>query len=88
MSTKLWYSTIGHLATRLQSPFSGVARTCAHAPIIFTAVSKREAVRLDAMFLLTKVMNSIVPSLLVYVKVDRVTLNDHLLYCLCFLVAK
>ena len=32
------------MATRWLSPFSGVARACAHAHIIFTAVSKREAV--------------------------------------------
>ena len=45
VSTKLWYSTIGHLAARWLSTFSAVARACAHASIIFTAVSKREAVR-------------------------------------------
>ena len=44
VSTKLWYSTIGHLATRWLSPFAGVARTCAYAHRIFTAVSKRDAV--------------------------------------------
>ena len=45
MSTKVWYSTIGNLATRWLSPFSGVTRACAHAHIFFTAASKREAVR-------------------------------------------
>ena len=50
---------LNDLATRWLSPFSGVARACAHAHIIFTAVSKREAVRYDAMFLLTKVMYSL-----------------------------
>ena len=59
VSTKLWYSTIGHLATRWLTPFSGVARACAYAHMIFTAVSKRDAVSYDAMFLLTKVMYSI-----------------------------
>ena len=44
VSTKLWYSTIGHLATRWLSPFSGNARACAYAHMIFTAVSKRDAV--------------------------------------------
>ena len=44
VSTKLWYSMIGHLATRWLSPFLGVARLCAYAHMIFTAVSKREAV--------------------------------------------
>ena len=43
VSTKLWYSTIGHLATRWLSPFSGVPRACAYAHMIFTAVSKRDA---------------------------------------------
>ena len=38
MRTKLWYSTIGHLATRWLSPFSSVARARAHVHIIFTAV--------------------------------------------------
>ena len=44
VSTKLWYSTIGRLATRWLSPFSGVARACAYAHMIFTAVSKRDTV--------------------------------------------
>ena len=48
MSTKLWYSTIGHLATLGLSVFFGVARACAHAPTIFTAVSKRDEVNQDA----------------------------------------
>ena len=43
VSTKLWYSTIGHLATRWLYPFSGVARACVYAHMIFTAVSKRDA---------------------------------------------
>ena len=34
MSTKLWYSTISHLATRWLSPFSGVARA-------FASIQKR-----------------------------------------------
>ena len=58
MSTKLWYSTIGHLATHWLALFSGNARACAYAHMIFTAVSKRDAVSQDAMFLLTKVMYS------------------------------
>ena len=45
VSTKLWYSTIGHLATRWLSPFSGVARACAYAHMIVTAVSKRDLAR-------------------------------------------
>ena len=44
VSTKLWYSTIGHLATRWLSPFPGVTRAWAYAHMIFTAVSKRDAV--------------------------------------------
>ena len=44
MSTKLWYSTIGHLTTRWLSPFSGIVRACAYAHMRFTAVSKRDAV--------------------------------------------
>ena len=28
VSTKLWYSPIGHLATHWLSPFAGVARAC------------------------------------------------------------
>ena len=59
VSTKLWYSTIGHLATRWLSPFLGVARLCAYAHMIFIALSKRDTVSYDAMFLLTKVMYSI-----------------------------
>ena len=43
VSTKLWYSMIGRLATRWLFSSSGVARACAHAHIIFTAVSKRDA---------------------------------------------
>ena len=43
VSTKLWYSMIGRLATRWLSSLLGVARACAHAHIIFTAVSKRDA---------------------------------------------
>ena len=30
VSTKLWYSTLGHLATRWLSPLSAVARACAY----------------------------------------------------------
>ena len=41
MSTKLWYSMIGHLATCWLSPFSGVARACACAHMIFTAVFQK-----------------------------------------------
>ena len=51
---------IGRLATRRLSPSSGSARACAHAHIIFTAVSKRDALSQDAMILLTKVMYSII----------------------------
>ena len=51
VSTKLWYSRIGHLAARWLSPFLGVARACAYAHMIFIAVSKRDAVSQDAMFL-------------------------------------
>ena len=44
VSTELWYSMIGRLATPWLSSSSGVARACAHAHIIFTAaaVSKRD----------------------------------------------
>ena len=59
MSTKLWDSTIGHLATLRLSAFFCVARSCAHAPKIFSAVSKRDAVNYDAKFLITKVLYSI-----------------------------
>ena len=58
MSTKLWYSTIGHLETLGLSAFFGVARAFAHALTIFTAVSKRDAVNQDAKFLTTKVLYS------------------------------
>ena len=44
MSTKLWYSTISHLATLGLSAFFGVLLACAHALTIFTPVSKRDAV--------------------------------------------
>ena len=44
VSTKLWYSTIGHLATRWLSPFVGAARACPYAHMIFTAVSNTDAV--------------------------------------------
>ena len=54
MSTKFWYSTIGHLATRRLSPFSGVACVCAYAHMIFTAVSKRDTLSKDAIFLLNE----------------------------------
>ena len=43
VSTKLWYSMIGRLATCWLSSSSCAARACAHAHIIFTAVSKRDA---------------------------------------------
>ena len=59
VSTKLWYSTMGRSATHRLSSFSDVARACAHAPMFFTAVSKRDAVSQDVRFLLTKVMYSI-----------------------------
>ena len=38
------------MATRWLSPFSGVARACAHAQMIFTTVSKRDAVSKGAMY--------------------------------------
>ena len=41
---KCSYLKMGVMATRWLSPFSGVARACAHAHTIFTAVSKRDAV--------------------------------------------
>ena len=44
VSTRLWYSTMGRSATRWLSPFSGVARACAHTLMFFNAVSKRDAV--------------------------------------------
>ena len=50
---------MGRSAMRWLSHFSGVARACTYAHMIFTAVSKRDAVSQDAMFLLTKVMYSI-----------------------------
>ena len=39
MNTKPWYSTIGYLATRWLSSFSGVARACAHVHMIFIIYS-------------------------------------------------
>ena len=44
INTKLWYSTMGRSATHWLFPFSGVARACAYAHLIFTAGSKRDAV--------------------------------------------
>ena len=44
--TKLWYSMIGHCIWQRVGCllFAGVARACAYAQMIFTAVSKRDAV--------------------------------------------
>ena len=61
VSTKLWYSTIGRLETCWQFFFKRRARACAHAHIIFSAESKRDALSQDAMILLTEVMYFIVP---------------------------
>ena len=47
------------MATRWLSPFSGVARACAHAYMIFTTVWKRDTVSQGALLLLTKFMYSI-----------------------------
>ena len=43
VSTKVWYSIVGNLATHWLSPFSGVVRPCTHTCIIFIAASKRDA---------------------------------------------
>ena len=59
VSTNLWYSTIGHLATRWLSPFSGVARACAYEHMIFTALSKKRRGKLGRNVSFNEVMYSI-----------------------------